>query len=166
MIKKIIIGVISVLLIFLLQSSVFSRINIGGIVPNLLIIITACWGFMQGSMAGLLVGFACGMLMDVFYGSFMGFYSLVYMYIGYLNGKFDNMFFPDDIKLPFALMTISDLVYGLSCYVFLFLLRGRFNFGYYFGHIIFPEIIMTTIMIIIVYPIMLGIYKRFLVEKR
>ncbi|MBO4901069.1 MAG: rod shape-determining protein MreD [Lachnospiraceae bacterium] len=164
--KKVIIAAASVWLMFILQSSVFSRINIGGIVPNMLIIITACFGFMEGDLAGLLVGFFCGMLMDVFYGSFKGFYALIYMYLGYLNGKFCNVFYPEDVKLPLALIISTDLLYGLSCYVFLFLLRGRFEIGFYFGHIILPEIIMTIIMTLLVYPIILFIHKRFYEIKR
>ncbi|SCY49630.1 rod shape-determining protein MreD [Lachnospiraceae bacterium XBB2008] len=164
--KKVIIAVLSVWLMFILQSSVFSRINIGGIVPNMLIIITACFGFMEGDLAGLLVGFFCGMLMDVFYGSFKGFYAMIYMYLGYLNGKFCNIFYPEDVKLPLALIVSTDLLYGLSCYVFLFLLRGRFEIGFYFGHIILPEIIMTIIMTLLVYPIILFVHKRFYEIKR
>lgn len=164
--KKIIVGALSVWIVFILQSSVFSSINIGHTVPNILIILTACWGFMEGEMSGLIIGFVCGMLMDVFYGSFMGFYALIYMNLGYLNGKFCNVFYSDDIKLPLILITTTDLIYGFVCYVFLFLLRGRFNFSYYFAHIIFPEVITTVIMTLVFYPIILFIHNKFLVERK
>lgn len=164
--KKVIVAVLMVWVTFLLQSSVFSRINIGGIVPNLMVVLTACFGFMEGELAGLLVGFGCGMLMDVFYGSFNGFYALIYMYLGYMNGKFCNVFYPEDVKLPLALIISTDLLYGLSCYVFLFLLRGRFNMGFYFGHIIMPEIIVTMIMTLVMYPVILFIHNKVYVTTR
>ncbi|MCR4596662.1 MAG: rod shape-determining protein MreD [Lachnospiraceae bacterium] len=164
--KKVIIAVLMVWLTFILQSSVFSRINIGGIVPNLMIILTACFGFMEGELAGLLVGFGCGMLTDVFFGSFNGFYALIYMYLGYMNGKFCNIFYPEDVKLPLALIISTDLLYGLSCYVFLFLLRGRFEMGFYFGHIIVPEVIVTMIMTLVMYPVILFIHNKVYVINR
>ncbi len=164
--KKVIIAVLMVWLTFILQSSVFSRINIGGIVPNLMIILTACFGFMEGELAGLLVGFGCGMLTDVFFGSFNGFYALIYMYLGYMNGKFCNIFYPEDVKLPLALIISTDLLYGVSCYVFLFLLRGRFEMGFYFGHIIVPEVIVTMIMTLVMYPVILFIHNKFYVINR
>ncbi len=164
--KKVIVAVLMVWLTFILQSSVFSRINIGGIVPNLMIILTACFGFMEGELAGLLVGFGCGMLTDVFFGSFNGFYALIYMYLGYMNGKFCNIFYPEDVKLPLALIISTDLLYGLSCYVFLFLLRGRFEMGFYFGHIIVPEVIVTMIMTLVMYPVILFIHNKFYVINR
>ncbi|MBQ8946895.1 MAG: rod shape-determining protein MreD [Lachnospiraceae bacterium] len=159
MIKKIIAAVLGVWLCFILQSTVLSNMNIGNTVPNLLIILTACFGFMEGEMFGLLVGFFCGALMDIFFSTFNGFYALIFMYLGYLNGKFCNIFFPEDIKLPLGLIISTDLLYGLSCYVFLFLLRGRFDFAFYFSHIIFPEVIATVIITLFVYPLILKIHK-------
>ena len=47
---------------FILQSSVFSAVSLGGIVPNLLIILTSAFGFMRGEEEGLVVGFCCGLL--------------------------------------------------------------------------------------------------------
>ena len=41
--------------------------------------------------------------------------------LGFFNGKFKKIFYPDDIKLPLTLIVFSDLAYGLACY-FSFLL--------------------------------------------
>lgn len=128
-------GLITAFLIFicfLLQCTVFRALAFGGIVPNLLIVLAASFGFMRGEKTGLLIGFVCGLLVDIFFGNTIGFYALLYMYIGYMNGKFCIIFYPQDIKLPIALILGSDLFYGFICYVILFLLRSRFDFGYYF----------------------------------
>ena len=81
------------------------------------------------------------------------------MYVGYFNGKFSYIFFPEDIKLPITLIAVSDIFYGLICYVFLFMMRGRFNFPYYFLHIIIPEMIYTIVVTIVFYPIILKVNK-------
>ena len=59
---------------------------------------------MRGRKTGLIVGFFCGLLMDLFFGSVIGFYSLIMMYIGYSNGLFRRIFYPEDIKLPLILI--------------------------------------------------------------
>lgn len=156
-------GILTTLLIiicFLLQSTVFRYLAFGGIVPNLLIVLTASFGFMRGEKTGLLIGFFCGLLMDIFFGSLIGFYALLYMYIGYMNGKFSTIFYPQDIKLPIVLILGSDLAYGLICYVILFLLRGRFDFRYYAVHIILPEIVYTIAVTLFLYPLILWINTR------
>lgn len=144
---------------FLLQSSIFTTLDLGGITPNLLIVLTASFGFMRGEKEGMFIGFVCGLLMDIFFAEYMGLYSLVYLYIGFFNGKFKKIFYPDDIKLPITLIIFSDLLYGLMCYVS-FLLRGKFHFGYYFLHIVLPEIVYTIIITIALYPLILIINKK------
>ena len=134
--KKVITAVLLILISFVLQCTVFRALAVQGIVPNILIILTACSGFMQGDRYGVFVGFFCGLLMDLFFFEIIGFYSLLYMYIGYMNGLFHNIFYPDDIKLPLIMITLSDLLYSMVVYVLLFLLRSRFDFGYYLLNII------------------------------
>ncbi len=145
---------------FLLQSTVFHGISFGGVIPNLLIIITSAFGFMRGRRNGLVVGFICGLLYDIFFGSTLGFYALIYMYIGFANGFFKVIFYPEDIKLPLFLITFSDIIYGFMNYILLFLLRGKFNFGFYFSNIIFPEAIYTILITIIVYPLIFLINNK------
>ena len=74
-----------ILVCFLLQSSVFTQLDLGGITPNLLIVLTASFGFMRGEKEGMFIGFICGLLMDIFYAEYMGLYSLVYLNIGFFN---------------------------------------------------------------------------------
>lgn len=159
MIRKIVTAVI-ILLCFVLQCSVFSGLAFAGIIPNLMIVLTSAFGFMRGEEEGLVIGFVCGLLSDVFFGSILGFYALVYMYIGYLNGKFCRIFYPEDIKLPIALIVVSDISYGVICYILLFLLRGRFNFPYYFTRVILPEALYTIVITIFLYPVILKINQR------
>lgn len=157
--NNIVIGLF-VLVCFILQSTVFQALSFGGIAPNLLIVLTAAFGFMRGKKCGLLVGFFSGLLVDLFFGEVLCFYALIYMYIGYGNGMFRRIFFKEDIKLPMALITVSDFLYCMVCYLLLFLLRTRFHFPYYFVHIIIPEIVYTIVVTIVLYPFILYVNGR------
>ncbi|MBQ7926289.1 MAG: rod shape-determining protein MreD [Lachnospiraceae bacterium] len=165
MLRKVITGLL-IFLCFLLQSSVFPAISFAGIIPNLLIILTASFGFMRGEESGMLVGFFCGMLTDVLYGDILGFYALIYLYIGFVNGKFSRIFYKEDIKLPICLIVVSDLTYGLMIYLLVFLLRGRFDFIYYFTRVIIPECIYTIVVTIVLYPLILLINNRLEIGER
>ena len=103
------------------------------------------------------MGFICGLLYDIFFGGIVGFHALLFVYIGFLNGKFSQVFYPEDIKLPLALITVSDLTNGLLSYVFLFLLWGKLEFPYYFLHVIFPEMVITLVATLAFYPLILKI---------
>lgn len=152
---------------FLLQTTVFQALSFAGISPNLLIVVTAAFGFMRGRKEGMWIGFFCGLLLDIFYGSMVGFYALVYMYTGYINGFFRKRFYPDDIKLPMILITASDLACNLVVYLFLFLMRGKFQIGYYFMRIILPELVYTILVTVFLYFVILKINQKLeQIEKR
>lgn len=145
---------------FILQCTVFDKLAFAGIIPNLMIILTSSFGFMRGEKEGLVIGFFCGLLSDIFFGNFLGFYALVLMYIGFLNGKFSRIFYPEDIKLPIALIITSDLSYGILMFVLMFMLRGKFRFGYYFMHVILPEALYTIVVTMFFYPIILKVNEK------
>ena len=140
---------------FVLQTTLFQTLSFSGIAPNILIIITASYGFMFGRKRGIAVGFICGLLNDIFYGDVLGFYALIYLYIGAANGIFHSLFYHEDIKLPLLLIAASDLCYSFVCYVLLYLLRGRFHIGYYFQNIVLPEIVYTIFVTVFLYPCIL-----------
>lgn len=159
MLRKIVVALL-IWICFLLQSTVFGSLSIGGIMPNLMIILTSAFGFMRSDKEGLVIGFVCGLLCDIFSGDVLGFYALILMYIGFINGKFSGIFYPQDIKLPIALIVTSDLTYGTVIYVLRFLLRGKFSFAYYAANIIVPEAVYTIVVTIVLYPIILWINER------
>lgn len=159
MLRKITLAVM-ILFCFLLQTTVFRSLAFAGIIPNLLIVLTSAFGFMRGEKEGLWVGFFAGLLCDIFFGDILGFHALVYMYIGFLNGKFCKIFYPEDIKLPIALITVSDLSYGMICYVLLFLLRGRLDFVFYLKAVILPEAVYTIVVTCLLYPLVLFVNNR------
>lgn len=151
--KRILSVGILVALCFILQCTLFQKLSLASISPNLLIVVTSSFGFMRGKKEGLWIGFFSGLCIDIFYGEVLGFYSLIYMYIGYMNGFFHKIFYDEDVKLPMILISCSDLIYGLLLYFFLFVLRSRFDFPYYFLHVIIPELVYTVGITIVLYRI-------------
>ncbi len=152
---------------FLLQTTLFQALSLASISPNLLIVVVSSFGFMRGRKEGMYIGFIAGFVFDAFYGPILGFYALVYMYVGYCNGMFRKFFFPDDIKLPMLLISASDIVYNVAVYVLKFLFRGQFHFVYYLFHIMIPELVYTLVVMILLYPALLKINQKLeAIEKR
>ena len=65
---------------YLLQSTVFQALSFASISPNLMIVVVSAFGFMRGKKEGLWIGFFTGLLLDIFTGSILGFYALLYMW--------------------------------------------------------------------------------------
>ncbi len=159
--------VLIVIICFLLQSTVFQALSFASISPNLLIVVVSSFGFMRGRKDGMFIGLFCGLLLDIFFGDIFGFYTLVYMVIGYINGMFRKIFYPDDIKLPMALIIGSDFTLNLIIFLLRFLPRKRTHLGYYMLHIIIPEMVYTLVVTLVLYFILLKINQHLeKIEKR
>ena len=165
-IKRFAVTAVILLTAYLLQCTVFSFLELAGIRPNLLIIVTAAFGFMRGSREGMLVGFFSGLFVDIQFGDMIGFYALIYLLIGFINGLFEQMYFDEDIKLPLFLIVISEFIYGVVIYFLEFLLRSDFNFLYYLNRIILPELIYTLVITLGLYPLNLFINQKLEAEEK
>ncbi|MDD4525355.1 MAG: rod shape-determining protein MreD [Lachnospiraceae bacterium] len=160
--RALLIIALMIIVSFILQTSLFRFLNIGGISPNLMIIVTVSLSIVYGDKKGTVIGFICGLLCDIFFSDYLGFYALVYCFTGYLSGKFERIIFPDSLKLPIAAIAGSNLLYGFFCYVFRFVINGRFFFGSFIWNYVLPEILYTTLIALIIYPLIIWIYKRYM----
>ena len=109
MARKITIALL-IIISYMLQTTYNNQIAIGNITPNLLIIIVCVFALLRGRKEGLIIGFFAGILPDLFYGyaDITGFYSLVYMYLGYMIGFIHEIIYTDDIIIPVAFTAICD----------------------------------------------------------
>lgn len=151
---------ITIIVFFSLQCTLFKVLSLASVSPNLLLILTFAAGFMRGKKEGMYVGLFSGFILDVFFGKQLGFYSLLYMYIGYINGIFNRVFYDEDVTLPIGLICASDFLYNFVFYIFSFLIRNRLHLGYYFVHIMFPEMLYTVIVMLILYRPMLWVNHK------
>lgn len=156
-IRRALTNFILIILSFIMQTTVFRVLDFGDIAPNLLMILTSATAFIKGDRHGLICGFFCGLLVDIFFGTYIGFFALIYMYIGFIVGKLNEIFFTQNIAIPIVIITISDFVFGFVCYVLMFLFRTKFNLGYYMFNVIIPEMVYTAIVSILYYPLILRI---------
>ena len=138
--KQIALNLVLLLLAFSVQTCVFPLLPFLSAYPNLMLILIFSFGFIRGSASGMCYGLVAGLLMDLSSGGPMGFYTLFYIWMGYLNGIATRYYYEDYITLPLALSVVNELAYNLYLYVFGFLFRGRLGFGYYLINIILPEI--------------------------
>jgi len=154
----------------------FRYLALADIMPNLLLILIVSSAYMRGRMAGMLIGFFSGLLVDLIYGSFVigqyslsgeyisfsiiGIHALLYLLIGYFIGFTHRFYSYDDYTLPLIIVAVSNFIYKFAYYIIEFLLRGRLNFVYYLRRFIIPEVIYTVAASVVVYKILHMINHR------
>ena len=164
--KRKVITFFIILISFLLQSTLFVKLKFGAVSLNLMLVVTSSFGFMRGRKSGIAVGAISGLLVDIFWGQLLGFHTLLYTVIGYLNGSFERLFYDEDIKLPIVLISASEFLYGICIYVFVYMLQGDFAFGTYLFSIIIPELVYTILVTLILYQVILHINRKLESEEQ
>lgn len=154
-------GVI-ILISFILQSTLLRSVSIGGIAPNLMLIITVVFGILAGDYTGIAVGFFSGFLCDLFFGNHLGFYALIFAFIGFLCGKTGRILYIDGLKFPLLITGMGNILFGFYCFIFQFLFRSRMIFRPFFIHFVIPEMIYTLLLTIPLYPLLQLLYRKYM----
>lgn len=158
--KKIAINLFLIILAFTIQNCIFPLLSFLSASPNLLLILIFSFGFIYGEEVGMFYGLFAGILLDLFYSGPFGFFTLLFVWIGYFNGIFSRYYYEDYITLPLALSLVNELIYNLYVYVFGFLIRNRLDFFYYLKQIIIPETIFTVVTTLFIYRFFLFTSRR------
>lgn len=108
----------------LAQSTLFARLPLAGVRPDLLLLLTAFAGLQGGRGYGAAVGFAGGLLLDLVAGRLIGLGALAKACTGYVAGALGSRLFRDN---PVVVLTIVAVGTLLDQAVFLL---GAKAFGY------------------------------------
>ncbi len=158
--KQIIINLCLIILAYTVQTCVFPLMPFLSVYPNLMLILIFSFGFIRGSNSGIWYGLVAGILMDLSSGGPLGFHTLFFIWMGYINGICTKYYYEDYITLPLVLSALNELAYNFYLYVFSFLIRGRTGFGYYLMNIIIPETVFTVVTTLVVYRLFLFISRK------
>ena len=133
-------------LAFLIQTSVFPLIPFLAASPNLLLILTFSFGFLHGSLPGMIYGLGAGLLMDLFYSGPFGFFSRFY--------------YEEYITLPMFMCVFNLMIYHIYIYVFRFLIRLKLNLLYYGLHVVLPSIVFSLLVTLVLYRFFFSAHER------
>ena len=151
-----------ILLIYFLQTTVFTWIAINGIKPNFIIVAVALIAFLRGDYYGLAFGASLGLLLDLFFGWSLGLNFFLYACVGLLTGKTYYVFSKENFMFPLLLIGLADVSYNLCIYIIGYLFRGNLNFIYFLGRIILPDMIYTVLVGAAFYRLFVFIHHKFL----
>ena len=158
--RRIIVNIAFIIFAFSLQICIFPFIPFLYAAPNLLIILTFTYGFSLGVEEGMLYGVICGILMDLYFSGPFGFFTLLFLWIGFVNGKLTAYLYEEYIFLPFIVCTISEIMYNVFIYIFRFFIREKYDVLYYLKNIVIPEVIITLIFTLLLYRFLLWYNKK------
>ena len=151
--KAIIIIILLFVLIYFLQANIFSWFNIGGIMPNLFVLLALFVGLFVGNKVGGIVGILMGIILDLSVGNGIG-YSSIFLGIVGLIGEYLDKNFSKDSRFTLILMVAGcTIFYEIGIYAVKIFTFGAELEILTFTLTLIVEIIFNTLLIIILYPL-------------
>ncbi len=104
--------IITLLVCILLQSTILHAIELGGVHPDLALLVLIFVAMRRGAMVGQVAGFASGFLEDLMNISPLGFHSLLRTIMGFLFGLLSGNVFIDPFLMPIVLAVVATVLKG------------------------------------------------------
>jgi rod shape-determining protein MreD len=120
--KKLAIFAILTTLAFVIQVAVVAGGGKWGR-PDFLLILVVLWGWERSWKEGLLVGFAIGLINDIFFSPLLGLNAFSLSLIGYLSGEIRERVYQRNVVLLLVTMGICSLLDGFTLSLLSFLFR-------------------------------------------
>ena len=121
------------------------------------IIITTLIVVLNFILQTTLFPYLAGFLMDVFFHTYIGFYTALYLLIGLIFGRSQRSFFRENYILPIIFCAIATIFYQAVLYVSSFVFQGEGNILYFLFHVLLPELVYMTIVTVPLYRVLFGI---------
>ena len=152
--------IIIFLIIYLLQSNLFSWFNLAGVKPNLFIIFIFIIGLFSGESRGITLGIILGISLDFFIGKSIGISGIMLGIIGFLGGYLDKNFSKDSRFIMIIMIIISTCLYEVGSYLFNYIVNNANIELSMFLKILVIENFFNIMITIILYPIIIKLgYK-------
>jgi rod shape-determining protein MreD len=134
----VILSILLFVIAFVVQTTVFPRIAIEGVKPDLILVITVYLGLVRGPAIGCANGFFAGVIEDVYSGLYLGSNALTKTIIGFVCGIFGKRLYTQSL---FAHM----LCVGLSTLIDVILIYSVNGFGPQWKQVLFYETVYNLI---------------------
>ncbi|MBQ7063812.1 MAG: rod shape-determining protein MreD [Firmicutes bacterium] len=155
-------------LLLCLEATVMQRIRLAGVVPNLSVCVVVSAALLYGSAFGRRLGLAVGLIQDLLFMRFTGFFGLLFFLAGHIAGQFKDGFEQNNLFMALSITALIDFAFSAVCYLLLHFFQGRINVMDYFRDLILPELIYTMLAALPVYLLVraVGIISDRITERK
>ena len=154
--KKTIINIVLILTMFIiyyLQSNFFNWFTISGIMPNLFVVFVLFIGLFASKTMGTIYGIVTGLILDLVIGNKIGTYAIGLGTIGFMAGLFDKNFSKDSRITIMVMVLVATIIFEIIRYFINYVLLSNSIEIMNFIKILVIEVIYNLILTIIIYPL-------------
>lgn len=120
---------LTLIILVVMQTTLFPHLRIMGIIPNLVLVFTVCYSMYADPVPATVFAIAAGLVFDVYQASSIGFNSIMMMYVGLGLSCLTSGYVKSNIFTVLICVGVTTLVYE-SIYAFLlYFIFGKVTAG-------------------------------------
>lgn len=147
--------ILSFIIIYLLQANFFTWFNLGGVKPNLFVILVLTIGLFAGKLRGATFGIIFGIALDCFMSKSIGISGIMLGTVGFLGGYLDKNFSKDSRITIITIIVITTFLYEVGMIIFNYFINEAQIGIWYLIRTVMIELIYNAIITIIIYPLIM-----------
>jgi rod shape-determining protein MreD len=138
----------------ILQTTVMPHFRIMGSQPDLVLIVTITFAFLEGPAFGSATGFLGGLLQDLAVTRVVGLSALSKTMVGYMAGQLERTIFTESIFLPIISIFIATLVNETIYVGFSYLFGNQIPVRFVYSTLVLPAALYNSILALFVFPLL------------
>lgn len=145
----------------LVQATIMPHLVVGGVFPDLPVLVVVSWGLLRGSGEGVIWGGIAGIAVDLFSGAPFGAAGLALLAVGFLSGRGKAAVFRTHITLSLVVMFLATIVYDLIFLLVVQISGGAVAWLGSLFRIILPSAALNALLTPVVLIVMRRLHLRF-----
>lgn len=145
--------ILSIIINFILQSTLLPYFNIFGVVPNTALIMVVIISLAKGKYYGGVSGLIIGLLQDIMFSNAIGINAFIFFFAGYLIGFIEDTFARDNIINPIIFTATTTIYYNIMYSLFIYFLGRSISFETVVKSVFSIEVIYNSVVSILIYKI-------------
>lgn len=150
-----------IIIFLLLQTTLLDYAAIYGVTPNILIVFVIVTALIRGNIEGGSVGFFAGLVVDMMFGSMLGFYALLGFYLGIAAGSINRRLFRENLLVVLFFTFVYSVVYETVVYIMNTIMSGEMELLYPLSRVILPEAVYNCVVAVLIYTLLIKADRRF-----
>ncbi|MRS11563.1 MAG: rod shape-determining protein MreD [Actinobacteria bacterium] len=135
-----------------LQVMLAPHLAIGGVTPNILLLVVITLSFVEGPSAGAIAGFVAGLLLDLLSTAPVGAWALVLSAVGYTGGMLQENLFAEGWLAPVTVAIVAALLADSAYLLALTILGVGPAFWESLVRAVLPRALYNSVLVIVAYP--------------
>jgi rod shape-determining protein MreD len=138
----------------LLQVSLLPALHVGGVYPNLVLMVIVAWALLRGARSAVIWALIAGLWLDLLSGRAFGGYTLGLVVSAYLAGLGAQILYRPTIFLALVMGAIATIVQDGIQMLLSWLSGGTFSLPDALLRLVLPEIVYNSVIMLAVYPLL------------